>query len=63
MQLNATMMDIVGKHLGILLTKVEKEYQHPIIKAELTPAPRQIAYKNYSRKHNANANSTLCNIQ
>lgn len=30
-------MDLVAKHLGIPLTKTQKEQQQPVVKAELVP--------------------------
>ncbi|XP_008197180.2 ras-related protein Rab-28-like [Tribolium castaneum] len=35
---NASLMDLITKHFGIPLTRIEKEHQESIVKAELIPA-------------------------
>lgn len=53
------MMDIAAKCLGISLTRMQKETQQTVVKAELVPSPR-IARKHLKPVH---SNSSICVIQ
>lgn len=52
-------MELVAKYLRIPLTKLEKEHQQPIVKAELVPSPAEIV----KSPSTVNPNSSVCNIQ
>lgn len=60
-QLNASIMDIIRKHLGMPMSKVEKEYQQPIIRAELIPMTPNVFKKN--NKITKSSHTAVCTIQ
>lgn len=52
-------MDIVSKHLGVPLTRLQRENQQTVVKAELVPSPRVLRRPVVM----AQANSSVCAIQ
>lgn len=56
-------MELVAKYLGIQLTRVEKEHQQPIVKAELIP-PSPVDKKPPTRHMQRQSHSSaVCSLQ
>lgn len=52
-------MDLIAKHFGIPLSKIEKEHQESIVKAELIPTTAEPTRKAIA----ATSSSSVCRLQ
>lgn len=55
-------MELAAKYLNIPLTRVEKEQQHAVVKAELIP-PSAVAEKKIRTRNNTNHSTAVCSVQ